>query len=179
MTEEYKFYEVKSAEIVVPGTYKHETYLAEFRKLVKGFKSCYVHEDVTSKVYPDASQRLVQGMHLRVTIMGIGATKPVRISKCMKYLIDEGTVFTNMHGLVLAFIECPDLFVDGFSYYGLDFPEMLPLYTVDVGNGHKRTGHRHPSINLPPTKHSFPRSISHTLTEKFGPLGRFLKFELI
>lgn len=179
MTEQYEFYEVKSEVFVVPEIYKHETYLAEFMKLVKGFKSCYVHDDVTSKVYPHASQHLVPGMHLKVTVMGIKATKPVRISKCIKYLIAEGAVFTNMHGLVLTFKECPDLFVDGFTYYGLDFPGMLPPHSVDVGNGHRRTGHRHPSISVPPARHSFPRSVSHTLTEKFGPLARFLKFELV
>lgn len=180
MSNEYEFYQVgDSIEITVPETYRHETYLSEFRKLARGYKAFYMSDDITPSKYPQASQHLVPGMHLRVSVIGVKTSSPVRISKCIKYLIAEGAVFTNMHGLLLVFRECPDLFVPGFAYHGLDFPEMLPPDSVDTGKGILRKGYRHPVVSVPPIGRAFPRSISHSLTEKIGPLTRFLKFELI
>lgn len=177
----YSFFSVgESRELIVPETYRHDTFLDEFRKMSRKFPSFYMSDEINPKKYPQASQHLVPGTRLRISVTGIKTTSPVRISKCIKYLINKGAVFTNVHGLALAFTHCQELFQPGFAYYGLDLPEMLPRDSVDMGRGIMRSGYRHPTVHVPSASHSsFPRSLSHTLNERFGPLARFLEFQII
>lgn len=177
---EYSFFQVgETCDVVVPDDYEHDTYLSEFRKQFAGRHGFFMASDVNGKNYPNASQRLVPGMRLHVSAFGVKATKPVRISKCITFLVREHGVFTNAHGLALAYQRAPGLFEKGFSHYGLDVCEMLPSDQVrDHTNKVLDTRYRHPLISVPNGRTPMPVSFTHALTEQFGTLARFLKFEV-
>lgn len=179
--EVFSFFEVgESRTIVVPDDYQHESYLSDFRKKFASRHGFYMAPDVNPRKYPQASQHLVPGMKLRVSVLGIDAIKPVRISNCIRFLIGKGAVLTNAQGLALAYDKADELFARGFAYYGLDVREMLPEDEVSDNIGKVlRKGHRHPMITVPNGTTPMPTTLSHALTERLGKYARFLKFTIV
>jgi hypothetical protein len=177
VTEEYKFYQVgETVNLIVPDWYRHETYLPHFRTLANGLDSFYVSKDVDLENYKYASHHLVAGSHLALSVIGIKTEKLIPISKCVKHLIENQAVLTNIHGLALAFEFHREIFLPGFGYYGLDTLDYLPKAELVVGN-QKKVGHKHPAIRIPKSKTPQSSHLGNALTGKFGKLTRFLKFE--
>lgn len=179
MVENFSFFEVSTGDILVPEDYSHDSYLSEFRKQYASRHGFYMAPEVNSKNYPRASQRLVPGMRLKVSVIGIKADRPIPISHCINYLVKSGAVLTNAHGLALAYKTNKQLFERGYAYYGLDVKEMLPEDNVAYNGKTVRSGHRHPMISVPNGTVPMPTSFSHSLSSKFGAVSRFLKFTLV
>jgi hypothetical protein len=155
----------------VPQGYVHETFLEDFRKRNASVKKFHMVNEVSSENYPHASTKLVPGMRLEVTEIGIHDFSKIRISACVKYLINEGASLTNVHGLGLMYEQSPGFFEKGRSYTSLDVKEMLWLDPDD-----KEHRYRHPYIHLP--KEGEIR-FSHALNHSYGALMRLLMFKIL
>ena len=127
---------VKEFEFTVPSDYTHDTQLDTFAKKTKKLKTTYYfNDDLNSKNFANATNKLVPGKTYKVKIFPILAT--VTSEDCMLFLKKQNAILVGGQGITVLQDQKPDEFPIG--KWTISFDEKETLWK-DAGGRHRVPG---------------------------------------